>query len=150
MRKDVFGFSQCHEKGIFGLGYNLTLTRNTDVAVLNKDNAINNAKFKIIAIEWYVPHYTPNNSNQIIFKQILSKSPTKLQDVEGSVFKIEVNTQNFWTFQLGKQEGINFPIWNIAVFQQRHRQDSQNLNSNTFYRPPVTSTQCNIGTKKIY
>ena len=36
----------------------------------------------------------------------------------------------------------------IVGFQQRDRQNSQNLNNDTFYRPPVTSAQCNIGTEK--
>ena len=60
----------------------------------------------------------------------------------------EVNTQNFWTFKLGTQ-GINIPIWVIVGFQQRDRQDSQNLNKNSFYRPPVTNGQCIIGTEKF-
>ena len=60
----------------------------------------------------------------------------------------EVNTQNLWTFELGRQEGLNVPIWIIVGFQQRDRQDSQNLNNDTFYRPPVTSAQCIIGTEK--
>ena len=51
-------------------------------------------------------------------------------------------------FELGTQEGINTPIWNFFGFRQRDRQDSQNLNSDTFYRPPVTSAQCIIGTEK--
>ena len=42
--KDVFGFAEYQETGTFGLSYRLTLTRNTDNAVLNKDNATNNAK----------------------------------------------------------------------------------------------------------
>ena len=58
--KDVFGFAEYQEKGTYGLGYKLTLTRNTDNAVLNKANAINNGKVKINALEWYVPHYTPS------------------------------------------------------------------------------------------
>ena len=33
--KDIFGFAEHQEKGTFGLGYKLTLTRNTDNAVLN-------------------------------------------------------------------------------------------------------------------
>ena len=33
-------------------------------------------------------------------------------------------------------------------FQQRDGQDSQTLNNDTFYRPPVKSAQCNIGTEK--
>ena len=60
----------------------------------------------------------------------------------------EVNTQNFWNFELGTQEGINVPIWIIVGFQQQDRQNSQNENNDTFYRPPVTSTQCIIGTEK--
>ena len=56
--KDVFGFAEYQERAIFGLGYKLTMTRNTDNAVLNKGMAINNAKNKINAIKWYVPHYT--------------------------------------------------------------------------------------------
>ena len=58
--KDVFGFAEYQEKATYGLGYKLTLTRNTDNAVLTKGNAINNVKNKINAIEWYVPHYTPS------------------------------------------------------------------------------------------
>ena len=54
--KDIFGFVQCQEKGTFGLGYKLTLTGNSDNAVLNKDNATIVGKFKINAIEWCVNH----------------------------------------------------------------------------------------------
>ena len=60
----------------------------------------------------------------------------------------EVNTRNFWTFELGTQEGINVPIWFIVGFQQRDRQGSQNLNNFTFSRPSITSANCNIGTEK--
>ena len=40
------------------------------------------------------------------------------------------------------------PIWILISFQQRNIQDSQNINNDTFYRPPVTSAQCIIGTEK--
>ena len=47
---------------------------------MDNDKAINNAKIKIIAIEWYVPHYTPSISHRAISaQQILSKAPTGLQ-----------------------------------------------------------------------
>ena len=73
-------FLDHHEKATHGLGYKLTITRNTDNNVLNKDNTINNAKIKVNAIEWYIPHYTSSISNQaILSKQILSKTPTELQ-----------------------------------------------------------------------
>ena len=113
---------------------------------MNPDNAINNAKVKINATEWYIPHYTPSISNQaILSKQILRKTPTELQNVERSVFMKVVITQKFWTFQLGKQEGINVPIWIHGSHQ--YSQYSQNLDNDTFYRPPVTSSQCIIRTE---
>ena len=147
--KDVFGFAEYQEKGTYGLGYNLTLTRNTDNAVLNKANAINNGKVKINAIEWYVPHYTPSVQQQsILSKQILNKTPTQIQYPERSVFMKEVSTQNFWTFELGTQEGINIPTFIFVAFQQNDRQHDQNLNNDTFVRLPVISAQVVIGTER--
>ena len=125
------------------------MTRNTDNAVLNKSNAINIGKIKINAIEWYVPHYIPSMQQQtILSKQILSKTPTEIEYPERSVFMKEVNTQNFRTFELGTQEGINIPIWIFVVFQQEDRQHDQNLNNDTFVRLPVLSPQVVIGTER--
>ena len=62
----------------------------------------------------------------------------------------EVNIQNSWTLELGNQEGINVPIWNIVGFQQRDREDSQNFSNDTFFRPPVTNAQCKKGTEKYH
>ena len=147
--KDVFGFAEHQQKATYGLGYKLTLRRNSDNVVLNKGDAINLGKVKIIAIEWYVPHYTASMSQQaLLSNQIVNKIPTELQYIERSVFMKELKTQNLWNFELGKQEGINVPIWIIIGFQQQDRQNSQNENNDTFYRPSVTSTQCIIGTEK--
>ena len=147
--KDIFGYAEHQEKATYGLGYKLTLTRNTDNAVLNKGGAVTVGKVKINAIEWYVPHYTTSMSQQaLLSNQIVNRIPTELNYIERSVFMKEVNTQNIWNFELGTQEGINVPIWIIIGFQQQDRQNSQNENNDTFYRPPVTSAQCIIGTEK--
>ena len=116
---------------------------------MNEDHSTVVGKIKNNSIECYVPHCTPSSSNQaILSKQFSSKAPTELQNLERSVFMKEVNTQNRWSFELGTQEGVNIPILTDRGFQQRDRQDSQNLNDDTFYRPPVTSDQCIIGTEK--
>ena len=147
--KDVFGFAQYQEEATYGLGYKLTLTRNTDNAVLNKGNAINNGKIKINAIELYVGHNTPFMQQQsILSKQIINKTPTQIQYPERSVFMKEVNTQNFWTFELGTQEGINIPTWIFVAFQQNDRQHDQNLNNDTFVRLPLLSAQVVILTER--
>ena len=147
--KDVFGFADSQEKATYGLGYKLTMTKNSDNAVLNKGNAINNAKIEINAIEWYVPHYTPAMQQQAsLSKQIINKTPTQIQYPERSVFMKELNTQNFWTFELGTQEGINIPTWIFVAFQQNDRQHDQNLNIDTFVRLPVISAQVVIGTER--
>ena len=147
--KDIFGFAEHQQKATYGLGYKLTLTRNSDNAVLNKGNAINIGKIKINAIEWYVPHYTPSIQQQsILSKQIINKTTTEIKYPERSVFMKEVNTQNFWTFELGTQEGINIPTWIFVAFQQNDRQHDQNLNNDTFVRLPVISAQVVIGTER--
>ena len=45
--KDIFGFAEHHETATYCLGYKLTLTRNTDNAVLIKDNATPVVKLKL-------------------------------------------------------------------------------------------------------
>ena len=147
--KDIFGYAEHQEKGTYGLGYKLTVKRNTDNVVLNKTAATNNAKVKINSFEWYLPHYSPNlEEYNKLMNQIKKNSPTLLHYPEKSVFVKEVNTQNLWTFELGTQEGINVPIWIFVAFQQNDRQNDQDLNNDTFYRPLVTSAQCIIGTEK--
>ena len=146
---DIFGFGEHQKTATYGLGYKLTLTRNTDNAVLNKDNATNNAKIKIIALERYVPQYTPSFEDyNNILQQITKETPTNLHYPKKSVFMKKMKTQNFSTFEIGVREGINVPIWIYVVFQQSDRQHNQNLNNDTFYRMPITSCQCIIGTEK--
>ena len=148
--KDIFGFAEHRQIGTFGLGYKLILTRNTDNAVLNEDNATSNAKNVINYLEWPVPHYVPIPEKYDKFlNEISKKTPTNLQYAEKSVFMKEVNTQNFWTFELGTQEGVNVPIWIFVAFQQHDRQHDENFNNDTFDRMPVTSAQCNVGIEKI-
>ena len=43
---------------------------------------------------------------------------------------------------------MNVPIWTSIGFQQQDREDSQNLNIDTFCRLPVTSAQAIIGTEQ--
>ena len=78
----------------------------------------------------------------------MKNTPTLLHYPGRSVFMKEVNTQNLWTFELGTQEGNNIPIWIFVAFQPNDRQNNQNFNNDTFYRPLVTSAQCIIGTEK--
>ena len=125
------------------------MTRNTDNAVLNKDNAVGNGRIKIKSLDWYVPHYSPNlEKYNKLMNQIKKNTPTLHHYPERSVFMKEVNTQNLWTFELGTQEGVNVPIWITVGLQQSDLQNDQNLNNDTFYRPLVTSAQCIIGTEK--
>ena len=60
----------------------------------------------------------------------------------------EVNNQNLCNFELGSQESMNVPVWIVIGFQLKDRQDSPNLNNDTFCRLPVVSAQCVIGTEK--
>ena len=92
--------------------------------------------------------YSLHATTSLVSKQILNKTTTEIENPERSVFMKEVNTQNFWTFELGLQEGVNNPIWIFVVFQQNDRQHDQNLNSHTFVRLPVIFAQVVIGTER--
>ena len=134
MLKDVLGFAEHEEKATYGLGYKLILTRKKDDAVIDKAADTADARIKIDDIHWYVPHYTPSIQQQsIISNQNSSKTPTELRHVKRLVFMKmkEVKHQNLWNFELGSQKSMNVPIWIITGFQQRDRQDSQYLNTNT-------------------
>ena len=116
---------------------------------MNEDNATNIDNIKINSIEWYIPHYTPSIPQQAtLSKQILGKPPTKLKYVERSVLLKEINAQFLWFFDSRTQERINISIWIVESFQQRGRQYNQNLNNDSFFRPPITSVQCIAGTEK--
>ena len=60
----------------------------------------------------------------------------------------QVINKKLWEFELGSQESMNVPMWIIIGLQQRDRQDSQNLNEDTFCRLPLTFNQAIIGTEK--
>ena len=83
-------------------------------------------------------------------KQIVNKTPTELRYRERSVFMKEVDTQNFRTFELRTQEGVNIPVWIFVMLKQSDRELDLNLNNDTFYRLPVTSAQCIIGTEEYH
>ena len=87
-------------------------------------------------------------TTSIITEKSLNRTCTEHRYVERPVFMKEVNNQNLWKFELGSHENMNVPIWIIIGFQQRNREDSQNLNNDTFCRLPVVSAQCIIGTEK--
>ena len=58
----------------------MTLTRNSDNAVLNKADATILVKVKINAIEWYVPQYIASMSQQaVLSNQIVNRIPADLQ-----------------------------------------------------------------------
>ena len=149
MLRDVFGFAERQDKATYGLGYKLTLTRNKDEGVIDKVAGIAGARVRIDHIHWYVPHYLFSIQQQnTLSKQIFSRTPTQLRYLERSVFMKQVNIQNLWNFGLGSHENMSVPIWIIIGFQQRDRQDSQNLNNDTFCRLPVVSAQYITGTEK--
>ena len=88
--KNVFGFAEDQEKATFGFGYDLTLTRNNDDTALQKAVDIADATIGIDHIHWYIPHCTSSIQQQdLLTKQIFSKTSTEHRYVEGSVFMKE-------------------------------------------------------------
>ena len=83
MLKYVFSFAECQEKATYGLGYKLTLTSNTDEAVIDKAGGIADARIKIDHIHWHIPHYRASIQQQsTLVKRIVNKTSTELRYIE--------------------------------------------------------------------
>ena len=106
----------------------MTLTRSEDEAVLNKAVARSN----IDHIHWYVHHYTHSNQQQGILSERISIRQPRSSDILNVVFMKEVNNQSLWIFDLGSQETTKILIRIIVRFQERDRQNPQNLNIDPF------------------
>ena len=147
--RDLFGFAD-QEKIFYGLGYTLTLKRNTNNDLILGGAGVDAAKVVVKDISWYIPHYVPNLENQqLVMDQILNKDPTELHNIERVVFRKDVNTNNNWTFELGNSNNESCPIFVIVGFQARNKIDSQIHNNATFDKLPISNAVCKIGSKNI-
>ena len=145
--KDLFGFAD-EEKITSGLGYTLTLKRNTNNDAILRGIAVDAAKVVVKDISWYIPHYVPNLENQqLVMDQILNKDPTELHYIE-RVFRKDVNTNNNWKFELGNSNNESCPIFVFVGFQARNKIDSQIHNNATFDQLPISNAVCKIGSEK--
>ena len=144
-RKDLFGFAD-QEKITHGLGYTLTLERNSSIDVIIGCAGLDAAKVVLKDISWYIPHYVPSLENQQL-NRILNKDPTELYYTERTVFREGVNTNNNWTFELGNS-GESTPTFVIVGFQARNKIDSQTHDRATFDRLSVSNAVCKIGSEK--
>ena len=101
--------------------------------MLDKAAGIADARNKNDHIHLYVGQYSHCSQQQsILSKQSLRKTPTELRWFQRSLFLKGVNNQNLWKLELGGQESMNVSIGIVIGFQQRDRQDSQNLTNDIF------------------
>ena len=54
----------------------------------------------------------------------------------------DLNNQTAWNIKIGSKEIMNVAICIIIKIQHRDRQDSRNLNNDTFFKLPVSFAQC--------
>ena len=145
--KDLFGFAD-QVKITYGLGYTLTLKRNTNNDAILRSVGVDAAKVVIKDIGWYIPHYVPSIENQqLVMDQILNKDPTELSYTERNIFRKDVNTNSNWTFELGSS-GTSTPTFVIVGFQARNKIDSQVHDNAVFDRLPISNAVCKIGSEK--
>ena len=149
--KDLFGFAD-QEKITYGLGYTLTLKRNTNNDAILRSVGVDAAKVVIKDIGWYIPHYVPSIENQqLVMDQILNKNPTELSYTERIIFRKDVKTNSNWTFELGSsgsEAAQTCPTFVIVGFQARNKIDSQVHDNAVFDRLPISNAVCKIGSEK--
>ena len=146
---DIFGFAD-QDKITYGLGYNLTLKRNSDNDGIHRANAVANGKMVIKDISWYVEKYTPNLDNQqLIADQLLSETPTELYYEERSEYRKKIPNDGLFTFEVGIENSKNIPSWIIIGFMADEKFDSQlHDNNNIFDWLPISQAVCRIGSER--
>ena len=98
--KDVFGFAEHQDNCTYGLGYKLTLQRNSDNHILGHPAGANDAATLAIAGRiiiddktLYVPHYFTSISNQIfLLGHTISRAATELSYIKRSSFRQAATT----------------------------------------------------------
>ena len=83
--RELSGFAEFQEKGTYGLGYRLVLTRDTDDGVVNKAAAVANAKVIINSLDWYIPHYRPNLEEYTKLMVQIEKKSRNITSLSGTV-----------------------------------------------------------------
>ena len=155
--KDVFGFAEHQDNFTYGLGYKLTLQRNSDYHVLSHPAQANDAANLALAgrvfiddISWYVPQYTLSISNQkLMLGHIVSKAPTYLTYIKSSCHMKDVTAENNWTFELGVGDGVDIPIYVIVGFMQRDQFNEQHQRNDSFYSSSVVNAQRISSSEKL-
>ena len=102
MEKNAFGlcsvtflaFQSVQGKATYGVGYKLTLTVNQSFATLKQAAANTSSNYVSSTIFCYLQHYTLYiHSPAILSKHNISKAPTELNYIDGSVPMRDINRQ---------------------------------------------------------
>ena len=139
------------------MGYKIILQRSSDNQAIGHPAQASVATNLSLAgrvikedLSWYVPHYTPNISNQnLMLGHIVSNAATELSFIKRSSYMKDVTTKNNWTFEFGVEDGIEIPIYVIVGFMQRDQFNEHYHNNDSFYRQSVVIAQCSIGSEKF-
>ena len=136
------------KKVTWGWVYTLTLKRKYNNDPIIRTAVVDAEKIVIKDIDWYIPHFTPSLENQqFVMDQLLNKDPTQLYYMELIVFIKDVNTNNYWTFDLGNS-GESTPLFVIVGFQDRIKLDSQTHDNAIFDRFPISNAVGKIASEK--
>ena len=138
------------------MGYKLTFQINSDNHVISHPAGANDAANLALAgrvilddISLYVPHYTPNVSNQyLLMRHIVSIAATELSYSKRLSYMKDVTTENNWTFELAVGDGIDIHFFSAAGLIQRDQFSPQHQKNDTFWRPSVVISQCIIEGEK--
>ena len=153
--KDFFDFAERQDKCTHVLGCKLTLHRESDNHVVSQLAGASDTASLALArgviigdISLYVPHYTPNISNQnLMLGHFVSKAATELSYIKSSSYVKEVTIDNNWTFELGVGDGIDIHIYVVVKLMQRDQFNQQHQGKDAFYRPSVINAHCIIGSE---
>ena len=145
--KHIFGFCEDYDKVVYGLKYNLTLTRNSDDdAIFKSDEDVGgvdvvvNGKVILSKISWFMPHVTPADKDKMELYKIIErkeKIPVGYRMIQCDSASIPQNSTSV-SWRLSVKSSPEVPRFIIVGFQTA-KSGNQKANPSTFDNVSVSN-----------
>ena len=116
--KHIFGFCEDYDKIVYGLSYNLTLTRNDDHDAIFKDNNAGAGKITLSKVSWLMPHVIPADKDKMeLYKIIERKEKLPVGYTMIQCTNASIPQTNSFSWSLGARSSPEIPRFIIVGFQ---------------------------------
>ena len=145
--KHFLGFCEDYRKILYGMQQRLTLTRTSNDNAIFRANGVDDGKFDITGIRWFMPHVIPSDVYRLQLDKIIEKKekiPVGYRMLQCD--STSVNGTEF-TWRLGVKSSPDIPRFIIVGFQT-NRNNNQEANHAIFNNCDVGNIYVTLNAKR--